>query len=159
MKTPSRVNPRNVVLTAVLACLLVAGSVAAFAVPPNQVHLSKTPVQIQGLCCQDVAGESVQVSETAETVPVIVTWSVQYTSNGPFDFGIRVNGGGCGDFGPTFMPTSSTSGLPVTYQHVIVPNDGLVKGINTFQICIGNPQNNGNSLVLGERTLAVQFSK
>jgi hypothetical protein len=159
MKTVSRISLRNAVLTALFTCLLVAGSVAAFAVPPNQVHLSKTPVQIQGQCCQDVAGESVQVSEPAETVPVIVTWSVQYTSNGPFDFGIRVNGGGCGDFGPTFMPTSSATGLPVTYQHVIFPNAGLLKGINTLQICVGSAQDNDNTLVLGERTLAVQFSK
>lgn len=158
METLSKVTKRNAVFTAMLACLFVAGSVAAFAVPRAQVHLSKTPITMQGGCCQDVAGETVQVTEPAALVPVVVTWSVQYTSNGPFSFGIRLNGGGCGDYGPTFMPTISGSAFPFTYQHVISPADGLVKGINTFQICVGG-NNDGSSLVLGERTLAVRFSK
>jgi hypothetical protein len=158
MQKVSKLN-RRYIFTALLACVFVANSIGAFAVPANQVHLSKTPLQIQGACCQNVAGETVEVSEPTATVPVIVTWSVQYTSDGPFSFGIRVNGGGCGDFGPTFIPTSSATPVPVTYQHVIFPNDGLVKGNNTFEICLGAAQDDSSTLVLGERTLAVQLSK
>jgi hypothetical protein len=141
-----------------MACLIVAGSVSAFAVAPQEVHISRNLVTIHGACCQDVSGEVVRVNEAAVLVPVVLTWSVQYTSSGLYSFGVRLNGGGCGDYGPQVMPTIVNIATPFTYQLVILPSDGLKQGTNTFQICVGALVNESDTIILGERTLAVRSS-
>lgn len=82
MKAFSKLN--NVVFVAVLAFVVVAGSVSAFALPANQVHHSLNPIIVTGPCCQDITGETVTVTEPATVTPVVVEWSMEYVASGPF---------------------------------------------------------------------------
>lgn len=162
MKILSKQTKQNTLFLAAIACLLVAGSMSAFAVPPDQVHRSLTSVTLAGACCQDVPGETISVTEPAAVAPVVLTWSMEYNSTGPFAVGIRVNGGGCGDFGPAFVPVppnGKTPFWPQTIQWVIFPSEGLAKGKNTFAVCYGATTNDGQTLTLERRTLAVRISK
>ena len=101
-------------------------------------------------------------SQGDPVVPIVVTWSMEYNSTGPFAVGIRINGGGCGDYGPEYVPVhpnGQTPFWPQTIQWLIFPGEGLVPGKNTFTVCFGATTNNNQTLTLGSRTLAVRFSK
>jgi hypothetical protein len=145
-----------------VACMLIA-VVAVFATPGPQLARHTTPITVTGPCCQNIAGESVKITEPAALAPVILTWSMEYVSTGPFSVGVSINGGGCGDYGPEYLPLETpVTGIPffpTAIQWVIVPQDGLVKGPNTFQVCEGPTVNNSDTLTLGTRTLSVQISK
>lgn len=62
MKAFSKVTLRSGAFVATMAIVLMAGSVAAFAVPAAQVHRSLTTITLAGGCCQDVPGETVKVT-------------------------------------------------------------------------------------------------
>lgn len=162
MKATLNVSKSIPILAVVLACLTLA-SVAAFAVPTNQVHRSTSQVTVTGPCCQNIPGESVTITEPATVAPVILVWSMEYVATGPFGLGISINGGGCGDYGPEWIPKATavngTLFFPMTFQMVIFPSDGLVAGKNTFQVCEGPIVNNSDTMTLGTRTLLVQISK
>jgi len=165
MKILSKLAQRNVVFLAAIACMVVAASLSAFAVPPDQVHRSLTTVSLTGACCQDVPGETVTVTEPSAVVPVVLTWSMEYNtpSDGAFAVGVRLNGGGCGNYGPSYIPIYIGDATQVFSPHavawVILPGDGLVKGKNTFTVCYGPTRNNNDVLTVGSRTLAVRLSK
>lgn len=145
-----------------LACLLLV-AVSAFAMPPAQVHRSTTQVIVTGPCCQNIAGETVKITEPSTVTPVVLEWSMEYVSSGPFAVGVSINGGGCGDYGPEWLPqetaVNGTAFHPLTIRWVIFPTDGLVKGTNTFAVCEGPTVNNADTLTIGTRTLSVQISK
>jgi hypothetical protein len=162
MRAFSKVTQRSSAFVAAMAIVLMAGSTAAFAVPAGQVHRSLTSVTLVGACCQDVPGETVKVTEPTVVAPIVITWSMEYNSTGPFAVGIRINGGGCGDYGPSYVPVppnGQTPFWPQTIQWLIFPGEGLVPGKNTFTVCFGATTNNNQTLTLGSRTLAVRFSK
>lgn len=163
MKTYSKLNRKAVVLAAAVTLTILAGSLSAFAVPASQVHRSTTPITVSGPCCQNINGESVKITEPSLVAPVILVWSMEYVSTGPFAFGVSINGGGCGDYGPEWLPTETASNgtafHPATFQLVIQPSDGLVSGTNTFQVCEGPTVNNSDQMTIGTRTLSVQISK
>ena len=165
MKILSKLTLQNVVFLAAIACMVVTSSLGAFAVPPIQVHRSLTSVSLTGACCQDVPGETVRVTEPAAVVPVVLTWSMEYNtpSDGAFAVGVRLNGGGCGDYGPSYIPRyigdATQIFSPHTVAWVIFPSDGLVKGNNTFTVCYGPTRDNNDVLTVGPRTLAVRLSK
>jgi hypothetical protein len=127
------------------------------------VHRASNPVTVTGPCCQNIPGEVVAINEPATVVPVVLVWSIDYVASGPFAFGVSINGGGCGDYGPEWIPKATavtgTSFFPLTFQLTIFPSDGLVKGANSFQVCEGPTVNNSDQLSLGTRTLSVQLSK
>jgi hypothetical protein len=158
MKRFAKVNRSSAMFIAALTCLVLAASVSAFAVPSGQVHRSLTNVTLTGACCQDIPGETVTVTEPTTVTPIVINWSFQYLATGPFGFGVRVNGGGCGNFGPTFAPAT---GSPVTQsiQWVIFPNEGLVPGKNTLTVCFGPILKNSDTLAVGPRALAVRIGK
>jgi hypothetical protein len=153
-------NKRSMI--AFVVCVLVA-AVAAFATPGPQLARHTTPITVTGPCCQNIADESVKITEPATLAPVILTWSMEYVSTGPFAVGVSINGGGCGDYGPEYLPQkTAVTGIPffpTAIQWIIVPQDGLHSGPNTFQVCEGPTVNNNDQLTLGTRTLSVQISK
>src|SRR5438874_12293450 len=95
-------------MIAFVVCIL-ATVVAAFATPGAQLARHTNPITVTGPCCQNIAGESVKITEPSTVAPVILTWSIEYVSTGPFAFGISINGGGCGDYGLELLPTETAS--------------------------------------------------
>jgi len=144
-----------------VACMLTTA--AALAVPVGQVHRTTTQIKVTGPCCQDISGETVTITEPANLVSVVLEWSMEYVSTGPFAVGVRINGGGCGDYGPEYIPTKAavrgTPFYPTTIQFVILPSDGLIAGSNTLTVCEGPTVNNNDTMTIGTRTLAVHISK
>jgi hypothetical protein len=148
---------------AALACFLVLGSVAGFASSANQIAFSKTPITVNGGCCPNIPGEAVSINEPSTVAPVVLVWSMEFNSTGPFAFGVSLNGGGCGEYGPTDLGEFKLA-PPVTYeaktmQMIILPQDGLKVGTNTFNICTDSLANPGDTMTLGTRTLFVRFAK
>jgi hypothetical protein len=161
MKAFSKVTNHNLFFAAILACLIAAGSVSALAVPANQVLRVQFNQTFQGKCCF-LWGETVRVTEPSVIAPVVVTWSTDYRSNAPFLSGLSVNGGPCMFFGSGSIPASSASDGTFgsrTFQWLIFPNDGLLRGTNTFTLCGGGVFANTDSITLGFNTLAVRLSK
>jgi hypothetical protein len=162
MKAFSKLNQSKVMLMAALACMIFAGSMAAFAVPPGQVARSLTGLSITAQCCVPI-GPTVKVTEPTSVAPVIVTFSSDYSMTGESIFSLSVNGGPCLAFGPIVAPFLSHQGgnafYTSTYQWAVLPGDGvLVPGANTFTVCAGGnavPQ----TINLGFRTLSVQIGK
>jgi hypothetical protein len=87
-------NTRNVVLRALLACLILADAVSAFAVPTKQIARSLTPKTISAKCCV-LFGPAVSITEPSAVAPVIVTWNSDYSINDEFRIGLSLNGGSC----------------------------------------------------------------
>jgi hypothetical protein len=162
MKTISKTDKRNVLFVAALACMMLAGSISAFAVPPGQVARLLTNPTITAACCVPI-GPTVSVTEPSTLVPVIVTWSVDYEVSGESAFNLSVNGGPCSFFGAGDAPFVNFKGgsglLSSSYQWLVLPADGvLVQGKNTFTVCeggIGAP----TTMFFSFRTLSVQMGK
>jgi hypothetical protein len=161
MKPVSKLD-RTVMSVALLSCLMLAASISAFAVPPNQVARLLTNPTITAKCCFPI-GPTVQVIEPAAIAPVIVTWSVDYEVSAEFAFNLSVNGGPCLFYGPgdaPFVNLKGGTGLSnSSYQWFVLPGDGvLVKGKNTFTACaggIGGPA----TIFFSNRTLSVEIGK
>jgi hypothetical protein len=92
MKTFSNTTKRTMLLFAALICVTLAGSISAFAVPPNQVARLLTNPTITATCCVPI-GPTVQLTEPNAISPVIVTWSDDYEVSGESAFSLSVNGG------------------------------------------------------------------
>jgi hypothetical protein len=161
MKTFSKVNKSSPVLMAALACMMLAESVSVFAVPVSQVARDLTGRTISAECCV-LLGPMVRVTEPTVVTPVALTWSTDYPVNNEIRFGLSVNGGTCTSYGPTVGPALSTLGgsgfVSTTYQWVVLPSDGLRKGVNTFAVC-GGGIGSFVTITIGHNTLAVQISK
>ena len=163
MKTFSKANKSNALLVAALACMMLAGSMPAFAVPPKQVARVYNAVTFTGQCCF-LWNEAVSIPEPATVVPVIVTWSADVVVDDEFYVGLSLNGGPCTAYGSReipWLPVLKGSGaLNATHQWVVFPSDGLLKGTtNTFALCGGGVNSSSDTITFGLSTLAVQISK
>jgi hypothetical protein len=167
MKAFTKVNKGRAGFVAALACIVLAGSLSAFAVPANQVFRVDAVsgfVTFTGGCCFSW-NDHVTFTETSSLAAVIVTWSSDYQSSGENQVGISLNGGTCTSYGAGRMPM----GFPVaggtapfsniSIQWVIEPSDGLVVGKNTFTVCGGGSFGSSVTTQLAFRTLTVQVSK
>ncbi len=165
MKSFSQINQRNLRFGTAIACLVLAASIAAFAVPAAQVsRYTGSPVTFTGACCS-FWNQTVSVTEPKAVTAVLVTWNGDYQANGEGWVGLSLNGGSCAFFGsnrlPEFNLGSGGSG-PFghnTYQWVIQPADGLKVGKNTIGLCGGGSFGTSATIVLGFNTLAAQISK
>jgi len=142
------------------ACLTLGLAAPAFAIPEEQVFRSTQAVRFTGKCCFSF-NESVQVTEPATPVPVVVTWSAELAEANDFVFaGLMVNGGECRFYGPGFILDFSTSpSRSRTFQWVVFPADGLQPGSNTLTLCGGGGSSDQAVLFLDANTLAVRLSK
>ena len=162
MKAFWKAHQTKAVLLTALACMMLAGSMSAFAVPPTQVARLLTNPTITATCCVPI-GPTVQLTETAIS-PVIVTWSSDYEISGESAFALSVNGGPCLFYGPGDAPFVSLKGgtglVSSSYQWLVLPADGvLVKGKNTFTACAGGLNGVATTIFFGGRTLSVQTGK
>jgi hypothetical protein len=163
LKTFCVIAKRNTVPLAIIACLLVAGSLSAFAVPSGQVARSSTEQTITAQCCV-LFGYTVRLTEPATVTPVIVTWSSDFIIRGTTIFGLSLNGGPCKLYGPAvgenLVQAAGTISqfISGTYQWVVLPSDGLVHGVNTFSVC-GGGANQSLATTFGNNTLTVQIGK
>jgi len=155
MNIVSKVAKKRIAgLAFILAYLGIA--TLAFAVPPDQVLRKGDTPSFTGKCCFGF-GESVTVTEPAAISPVVVTFSTDYQATNLNSLGIAVNGHPCQDafaldpYGPTYFRSRS-------FQWVILPSDGLIKGNNTITLCGGGATDTA-TITLGFRTLAVTISK
>lgn len=153
---------RSLVFLAATVCIIVASPFSAWAVPPTQVYRNYTTQEFAGVCCSSW-GDSVAVTEPATVQPVVVTWTAEYfTVWDNFYVGLSVNGGPCLAFGSRLIPETLPGVLireSGTFQWVVFPSDGLVKGKNTFTVCGGAVSFAPAAIELGIRTLTVRFSK
>jgi len=139
---------------------VIAGGTTAFAVDPGQVLRAANLPQLIGPCCFSF-NETVAVTEPAKPVPVVVTWSATtgFTSANEF-VGLMVNGGPCRFYGSGSIPEQGNTQNTHTSLWVVLPSDGLIRGINTFTLCGGgaDPSNGQNNLVVLDNTLTVRLS-
>ena len=163
MNTFSKRNHNKLVLVAALACTMLAGSLSAFDIPASQVARVTATKTITAKCCV-LIGPTVSLIEPAAVAPVIVTWGADYNVSGTAQLGLSVNGGPCVAYGPfvaeepVLISGSSSITVSGTYQWVVFPSDGLVKGRNTFEVC-GGGFSQSVTLNIGFNTLTVQLSK
>ena len=153
---------KRVLLPAILACLMAAGS--AFA---GTAQVDRGGGQtFTGICCFSWV-ESVSIAEGATIKPVVVTWSADYAVNvaDAYFAGISVNGGECQTavYGARVLwdnPGPGSAYSSATFQWIILPTDGvLIKGNNKFELCGGGKNSNSDSITIGQNTLMVQLSK
>ena len=158
----SKSNKISLALLAVLAGItLMAASVPAFAIPPNQAVFFEGTGTLTGACCF-TWNESVTITEPAQVAPVVVTWNSDYQSNA-YDFnGLIINGQPCASYGPSAMPQGEPLGgqtyTHTSFQWVVTPANGLKAGKNTITLCGGGGFGSSETL-LGFNTLVVQISK
>jgi len=154
---------RSFFLFLALAAAILAIRTPAFAVPPAQLLRVEQNTPFQGMCCFSWR-EKVSVTEPATIVPVIVTFSTDYQATTEFVVSVAVNDGPCITQGPVvFDPFGTGDGSGPfdahTFQWVILPGQGLVKGKNTFLLCGGSFSQPNGVLMLGFNTLSVRLSK
>jgi len=168
MKTISKARRGHLwystIFAAALVCMLGASATTAHAVPPNQVLRMSNPQTFTNACCLSW-GETVQVTEPNQPMPVLVNWSTDYTGGHGFQVGLMLNGGPCQFFGPHwFLETFFTPMESRTFEWVVLPGDGgsgnnLHPGTNTFTLCGGWAIDSGFSITLQSNTLSVRISK
>lgn len=159
MKAILKISKRNHVIIAALTCTVLAASISAFAVPVGQVFITYTPATFTGTCC-NLWGDNVKVVEPTPVVPVIVTWTTEYVTSDDFYVGLSLNGGACTAYGPRTLGAFDTAdGTSATFQWVLTPSNGLVKGTNRLTVCGGAVRNSSANILLGIRTLTVQIGK
>jgi hypothetical protein len=160
MKTFSKTK-RNIVSLTTVVLLVVSLAASAFAIPKQQVLLS-TGKQLTGICCF-LWNETVSVTEPSTPVPVVVTWSADFSVNDEFLVGLSVNRGECIAYGGRVIPWQGVLGgdgaQNTTHQWVVSPKDGLRPGTNTFTLCGGGAISNSDTITIGYNTLAVQIGK
>ena len=156
MKIISKITkPQLARFAAILACLGIAA--LAFAVPPSQLLRKGDSPVFTGICCFSF-GESVTVTEPAKITPVVVTWSTGYLATVSYKVGIAVNGHPCQVSDNFVFDISPSIGRTRTFQWVVMPGDGLIKGTNTITLCGGGVKAT-DAVTLGFRTLGVAISK
>ncbi|MFZ3340766.1 MAG: hypothetical protein WA609_18915 [Terriglobales bacterium] len=160
MKAASRARRSKAAFVATLACIMLAVSISAFAVPPAQVARVNDAVTFTGQCCF-LWKETVKITEPAVVVPVIVTWSADVVVNDEFLVGLALNGGPCAADGSREIPWfyGISGAANATHQWIVFPSDGLVKGKNTFALCGGGAFSPTDTISFTLSTLAVQISK
>jgi hypothetical protein len=132
----------------------------AAAVPASQVLKLLPDRTITGTCCF-LWGETVAITEPSALAPVVVTFSTDYLNSGNFVVKLSLNNRPCQAFGPSDIELE-LDGQPRShlFEWIIYPEDGLMKGTNTFTLCGGDTSGLPNpTLILGGRTLSVTISK
>ncbi len=165
MKARSKGNNRKSLVVASVACMILAGSILAFAIPSTQVlRYTGNPVTFTGECCA-VWKETVSFTEPKTVAPVMVTFSTDYQASLEGQVGISLNNGTCNlFFGPNRLPefTGGTGGAGpfahTEYRWLVNPSDGLKVGKNTFEVCGGGSFGGDATIVLGFNTLSVEIS-
>jgi hypothetical protein len=166
MKTLFKQNNQNALYLAAIACLMLAGSISAFAIPPAQVGRTFAVQTARAVCstsfCQEeLIQPTVSLTEPATVTPVIVTWSADYNTTGTSVVGMSLNGGTCLAYGPftlqepQLIAGSNSITVSGTHQWVVLPSDGLVKGKNTFQVCVAGYEE-FQTINIGYSSLTVQ---
>jgi hypothetical protein len=164
MKTLFKQTKQNTLYLAAIACLTLVGSISAFAVSPAQVGRTEAVQTISDSCVPtDCVGiqPTVSVTEPATVTPVIVTWSADYNTSGTSVVALSLNGGPCLAYGPFTLQEPQLVGehnsitVATTHQWVVFPSDGLVKGKNTFTVCVGGYEQS-QTINIGYSTLTVQ---
>ncbi len=159
-------NKKNLTLLGAGACAILLVSVAAFAVPVNQVfRFTGSPFSETGACCSNWSGLLVTITEPKAVAPIIVGFNMDYRATGEGEIGLSLNNGTCLFYGSARLPefsTGSGSDEPfgnINYQWVINPSDGLKTGKNTIGVCGGGSFGQSQTIVVGFNTLTVQISK
>jgi hypothetical protein len=164
MKTLSKQTKQNVFYLTAIACLMLAGSLSAFAIPGVQVARTTGVQTISAICDSGTCPflePPVSVVEPANVTAVIVTWSADYNVTGTSVIGLSLNGGPCTAYGPftleepQLVTGSLSNTLPTTHQWVVFPSDGLVEGKNLFLLC-GGGYEESQTINIGYSTLTVQ---
>ena len=139
---------------------ITAATEPASAVPPNQIQQFLSGRTITGKCCF-LWDETVTITESAALAPVVVTYATDFQESGSFVVELSINNRPCKAFGPSILEFDpDRQPLSHTFQWIINPEDGLMKGANTFTLCGGDMSGNPNpTLILGARTLSVVISK
>jgi len=168
MKILSKPMKWNVLGLAILACLVAGGANSSYGIPPNQVFVQTSPQTFTGGCCFSW-GETVKITEPATPMPVIVSWSTDYSAGLGFFVGLMINGGPCQFYGPHALVLTATGPEPLRVQSrslewVVMPGDGspataLHSGTNTFTLCGGGMVNATQTINLGLNNLAARISK
>ena len=145
------------------ACLTTLLMPTASAVTPKELLRIEQNQAFQGACCFSWL-ETVQVTEPATVVPVIVTWSTDYQATGPFLAGLSVNGHPCKFFGSgSIQPFGrGDGGGPFEsrfFQWFVLPGEGLHQGNNTFTLCGGGTLSPSAVILLGFNTITVRTMK
>jgi hypothetical protein len=166
MKTLFERNKQNALYLVTIACLMLVGSISAFAIPPAQVGRTFTVQTARAICgssfCQEeLILPTISLTEPDKVTPVIVTWSADYNTTGTSVVGMSLNGGTCTAYGPftlqepQLIAGSNSVTVSGTHQWVLLPSDGLVKGKNTFQVCVAGYEE-FQTINIGYSTLTVQ---
>jgi len=157
-----KASKNTAMVIAILACMMLAASTSAFAVPATQVSRVLTLSTFWGECCF-LWNQTVKITEPAAVVPVIVTWSADVAPNDEIYVGLSLNGGSCIAYGAREIPVYAVlaaGGLTHTaFQWVVLPTDGLKKGTNTIALCGGGANSTSDFIGLQGSTLTVQISK
>lgn len=162
MKTLFKQRKQNALYLTAIACLILAGSISAFAIPPVQVARTFGVQTITAECSPCATLEPpVYLTEPATVTPVIVTWSADYNTTGTSVVGLSLNGGPCTAYGPftlqepQLIAGSNSVTVSTTHQWVILPSDGLVVGKNSFVPCAGGYEK-FQTINIGYSSLTVQ---
>ena len=149
---------KRLVIEIAVVCIVLGSAIAAFAVPPSEVVRKETNETFTGQCCFSWS-ETVTVTEPKSLVPVVVTFSTDFVATGLIQVGVAINGHPClnNDDIDGSTPADGTFNSR-TYQFILLPNDGLMKGDNTITLC-GGGLRTSDSITLGFHTLAVRISK
>lgn len=158
-KAFSKLSPAGVLIVT-LAIITMMAPVSSFATNKAQVSRNLVVTTFTAECCV-ILGPTVQINFPTTPVPVIVTWSTDYIVFDTVLFGLSVNGGTCTLYGPGEANISASgtgsSFVSGTFQSVVLPTDGLKKGINTFAVC-GGGAFKAVTFSTGSNTLTVQAS-
>jgi hypothetical protein len=164
VKLISGSKKHTLVLVALFASLMLATSIAARAATNSggNLRLIEQGATYTGLCCK-VWTDSIEVMQPEKQVPMVVTWSTDYRSDGPMLLGLRLNTGASRFYGPAHLPAAAPANellyASATLQWVIMPGDyTLGKGPNTVAVCGGGIEAT-DSIVLGFYTLSVRLDK
>ena len=139
--------------------ILIGIATIALAVPSNEILRVEFNQTFTGECCFSWA-ETVTLTEPAAVVPAVVTWSTDYRTDVRHEWGgLSVNGHPCAPKDPIdeSAPSDGTFSSR-TFQWVVLPSDGLIKGSNTFTVC-GGGLSATDGVTLGFNTLSVRISK
>ena len=160
MKPFSKPTQPSVMFAIALALVLTMAPLSSFATTPGQVARNLFITTTTAECCV-VLGPTVKITEPATPTPVIVTWSADYIVFDTVQFALSVNGGPCLFYGSSvanlFASGTASSFISGTFQWVVLPADGLKKGVNTFTVC-GGGVGKAVTFSTGSNTLTVQGS-
>ncbi len=147
-----------------IACALAFITMPVFAGAPD-ASINRVTYQGEthkGMCCNSWDA-SVTINEPEHQVPIVVTFSTDYRATGASFVGLRLNGGPCVFYGPSFLPkftSDDNTYSPASFQWVIMPGDyKLARGKNTLTLCGGAIFSQNDSVELGFNTMKAELQK